>query len=207
VEIQLHAFLTLVLDGGDWSASRLRPLYPQGKSPWYPLDRRLGGTRSRSGRGGEETNSQPLPGPESPIIEPVAQHLTTELSWYITPGQSLLVLIYFTLLYFTLLYVTLLGVNSFTTLYLYLQEWIYIHNEMNVRVSEVLRRPRNMFGRWTTGIRFLTGVGFFSSPYSRMLCSFPRSKTAEARLPLSNNKANEWNFSSVPTLRLHGDVS
>jgi hypothetical protein len=28
-----------------------RPLYPQGKSPWYPLDRRLGGSESRSGRG------------------------------------------------------------------------------------------------------------------------------------------------------------
>jgi hypothetical protein len=31
-----------------------RPLYLQGKSPRYPLDRRLGGTQSRSGRGGEE---------------------------------------------------------------------------------------------------------------------------------------------------------
>jgi hypothetical protein len=27
----------------------LRPLYPQGKSPWYPLDRRLCGSQSRSG--------------------------------------------------------------------------------------------------------------------------------------------------------------
>jgi hypothetical protein len=31
----------------------------QGKSPWYLLDRRLGGPQSRSGRGGEEKNSQP----------------------------------------------------------------------------------------------------------------------------------------------------
>jgi hypothetical protein len=38
-----------------------RPLYPQGKSPWYPLDRRLGRPQSRSGRGGKEKNSQPLP--------------------------------------------------------------------------------------------------------------------------------------------------
>jgi hypothetical protein len=30
------------------------PLYPWGKSPWYPLDRRLGGPQSRSGRHGEE---------------------------------------------------------------------------------------------------------------------------------------------------------
>jgi hypothetical protein len=35
-----------------------RPLYPQGKSPRYPLDRRLGGPQSRSGRGGEKKNSQ-----------------------------------------------------------------------------------------------------------------------------------------------------
>jgi hypothetical protein len=41
-----------------------RPLYPHGKSPWYPLDRRLGGPQSRSGRGGEEKNSQPPPGIE-----------------------------------------------------------------------------------------------------------------------------------------------
>jgi hypothetical protein len=31
-----------------------RPLYPHEKSPWYPLDRRLGGPQSRSGRGNEE---------------------------------------------------------------------------------------------------------------------------------------------------------
>jgi hypothetical protein len=37
-----------------------QPLYPRGKRPWYPLDRRLGGPQSRSGRGGEEKNSQPL---------------------------------------------------------------------------------------------------------------------------------------------------
>jgi hypothetical protein len=34
-----------------------RPLYTRGKSPWYPLDRSLGGPQSRSGRGGEEKNS------------------------------------------------------------------------------------------------------------------------------------------------------
>jgi hypothetical protein len=44
-----------------WSASR-RLLYPHGKSPWYPLDRRLGGPQSCSWHGGEEKNSQPPPG-------------------------------------------------------------------------------------------------------------------------------------------------
>jgi hypothetical protein len=51
-----------------------------GKEPQYPLDRRVGGPQSRSGHGGEEKNSQPLPGLEPPIIQPVAQRCTTELS-------------------------------------------------------------------------------------------------------------------------------
>jgi hypothetical protein len=56
-------------------------LYPQGKSPWYPLDRRLGGPQSQSGHSGEEKNSQPLLGLEPLIIQPIAQCCTTELSW------------------------------------------------------------------------------------------------------------------------------
>jgi hypothetical protein len=36
----------------------LRLLYPQGKSLWYPSDRRLGEFQNRSGRGGDEKNSQ-----------------------------------------------------------------------------------------------------------------------------------------------------
>jgi hypothetical protein len=55
------------------------PLYPRGKSLRYLLDRRLGGPQSRSGRGGEEKNSQPLSGIEPPIIQHVAQRYTTEL--------------------------------------------------------------------------------------------------------------------------------
>jgi hypothetical protein len=34
------------------------------RDPGTPLDRRMGGPQSRSGRGGEEKNSQPLPGIE-----------------------------------------------------------------------------------------------------------------------------------------------
>jgi hypothetical protein len=52
---------------------------PPGKSPWYPMHKRLGGHQSRSGHGGEEKNSQPLPRLEPPIIQPVAQRYTTEL--------------------------------------------------------------------------------------------------------------------------------
>jgi hypothetical protein len=35
-----------------------------GKEPCYSLDRRVGGLQSRSGRGGDEKNSQPAPGIE-----------------------------------------------------------------------------------------------------------------------------------------------
>jgi hypothetical protein len=50
------------------------------QSPWYPLDMRLGGPQSRSRQGGEEKNSQPLPGLEFLLIQTVAKHYTTELS-------------------------------------------------------------------------------------------------------------------------------
>jgi hypothetical protein len=53
---------------------------PTGKNLWYPLDRRLGGPQSRSGRGGEEKNPQLLPELEPPIIQPAGQRYTTELS-------------------------------------------------------------------------------------------------------------------------------
>jgi len=36
-----------------------RLLYLQEKSPWYPLDRRLGGHQSRTGRGDEEKVPSP----------------------------------------------------------------------------------------------------------------------------------------------------
>jgi len=36
-----------------------RPLYPQGKSPWYPLYMRLDGPHTRYGRDGEDEKSLP----------------------------------------------------------------------------------------------------------------------------------------------------
>jgi hypothetical protein len=40
----------------------------------------LGGPQNKPGHGGERKNSQPLPGFEPPIIQPVAQRYTRELS-------------------------------------------------------------------------------------------------------------------------------
>jgi hypothetical protein len=70
---QLHAPVTL----------------PPGKSPWYPLGRRLVGPQSRSGCGGEEKNSQPLPGLEPTIIQVVVLRYTTELSRILLPRGRL----------------------------------------------------------------------------------------------------------------------
>jgi len=53
-----------------------RPFYPKGKSPSYPLARRLGRFQSQSGLGGEEKNSQPPPEFEPPVT----QSSTAELS-------------------------------------------------------------------------------------------------------------------------------
>jgi hypothetical protein len=60
---------------------------PPGKSPWYPLDRRLGGPQSRSGYGGEEKNSQTPreSNPRTPIVQSVAQRYT---DWVITAPDS-----------------------------------------------------------------------------------------------------------------------
>jgi hypothetical protein len=83
----------LILDPGTrwrWVVSfMLRPLCPRGKSPWYPLDRRLDGPQSRSGRGGEEKNSQLQPELEPPITQTVAQRYTTELSWLLFVGDTI----------------------------------------------------------------------------------------------------------------------
>jgi hypothetical protein len=53
VDVKSHVFLTPALVGGEWSASLLCRFYPRGKSPRYPLAKRLSGPQSRSGRYGE----------------------------------------------------------------------------------------------------------------------------------------------------------
>jgi hypothetical protein len=62
----------------EWSASCPCHFTPQGNSPWYPLDRRLGEPQSRSGHCGEVEILQSgiKPRPSSPY--PIA--ISTELS-------------------------------------------------------------------------------------------------------------------------------
>jgi hypothetical protein len=54
---------------------------PSGKELLLRMHRRVGGPQSRSGRDDEEKNSQPLPGFELSIMQPIAQRCTTELSY------------------------------------------------------------------------------------------------------------------------------
>jgi hypothetical protein len=51
---------------------------PPEKEPLLPLDRRLGGPQSRSGRGGEEKNFSPCrdSNPRTPIVQAIAQRYT-----------------------------------------------------------------------------------------------------------------------------------
>jgi len=68
-------------------------LYPQGKSPWYPLDRRLGGPQSQSGCSGEEKNSQPLLELKPSIIQPIAQCYISEISQLLIQTEAKYILI------------------------------------------------------------------------------------------------------------------
>jgi hypothetical protein len=61
------------------------PPYHQGRSPWYPLDRKLDGLQSLSVRGGEERSPQPLSELEPSIIQLEALRLNTDLSWLPVP--------------------------------------------------------------------------------------------------------------------------
>jgi len=54
-EVQIHPFLTLALDGSEWSAPRPKLTHhPQGKASMFQLNRRLGGPQSWPVGFGEE---------------------------------------------------------------------------------------------------------------------------------------------------------
>jgi hypothetical protein len=58
---------------------------PPGKNTSYTLARGLGEPQSRSEHGTKEKNSQFLQRLEPPIIQPVAQRYTIQLSWGFIP--------------------------------------------------------------------------------------------------------------------------
>jgi hypothetical protein len=87
MDVQLHSFLDLGTRMRWVVSFTPRSLYRQGKSPWYPLDRRFGGPHSRSGRGGKEKSSQPQPGldpynPDRPARSPALYWLSYHICQY-----------------------------------------------------------------------------------------------------------------------------
>jgi hypothetical protein len=87
VDVYIHIFLTSAVAGGEWSASRPGRFTPRGKSPQYPLDRRLGGPQGRSGLRGEEKilDSPGTRTPTSSVVQPVANRYND----YSIPATSL----------------------------------------------------------------------------------------------------------------------
>jgi hypothetical protein len=78
MEVQLHAFLTSELDGGEWSVSHPCRFTPRERAPGIHCIGRW--VSPGASVGSEEKNSQPVPGLEPPIIQAVALRYTTELS-------------------------------------------------------------------------------------------------------------------------------
>jgi hypothetical protein len=52
------------------------PLYPRGKKPRYPLDRRVGGPQRRSRRRGEKSSPYLDSNPDSLVVQPVESRYT-----------------------------------------------------------------------------------------------------------------------------------
>jgi hypothetical protein len=76
-DVYYYSFLTSALNGGEWSASRPSRALPQGKDPRYPLDRRLGGPQSWSGKEARGKNHLLVSGIELPSPgRPVHRHCT-----------------------------------------------------------------------------------------------------------------------------------
>lgn len=71
--VQLHSCTTSATDG--WKVISLTPrsLFPLGKSPRHPMNRRLGGPQSRSGCFGEISDHSPTV--QTRIAQPVVQSL------------------------------------------------------------------------------------------------------------------------------------
>jgi hypothetical protein len=93
LELQLHSFFDLCTRSGWVVSYRPWSLYSQGKSPSYQFDRRLSGPQNRSGRGSGDKTFQSLSGLEPPIIQPVAQRYSTELSRLVSSFKFLFLLL------------------------------------------------------------------------------------------------------------------
>jgi hypothetical protein len=68
VEVPLHSIFDLGIKMEVSGQLHASASLPQEKSPWYPLDWRLGGPQSRSGHGGELSPEALIPLSHTPWI-------------------------------------------------------------------------------------------------------------------------------------------
>jgi hypothetical protein len=71
-----YLFIALALDGVSGQRHAPAALYPWGKDPQYPFDRRLGGPQSWSGSRGYRKKSFASAGDRTPIAQSVVRHYT-----------------------------------------------------------------------------------------------------------------------------------
>jgi hypothetical protein len=96
------------------------------------LDRRLDGPQSRSGCGGEEKNSQPLPGQEPPLIQTVAQSHTIDiLQNYFHPLYDI---------YYKLKKESFWGEGTYSPL-----SWVTIHGNTHLRIIIIRKQISEKF--------------------------------------------------------------
>jgi hypothetical protein len=71
-----YSYLTSVLDGGEWSASRPGRALPPGKEPQVPIVQEAGWTPEPVWTQGLEEKSSATVGDRTPIVQPVVRHCT-----------------------------------------------------------------------------------------------------------------------------------
>jgi len=86
VKLQLNSFLTLALDGDEWSTAGPGRFTP-GKESWCPLDWRVGGPQSQHGRFGAGKISCSFrnsnPGPSNPKLVAVPTNDIPTPDWVV----------------------------------------------------------------------------------------------------------------------------
>jgi hypothetical protein len=74
-----YSFLTSALGGVSGQRRAPAALYPRERTPYYTLDRRLGGNQSRSGHRGQGKKLFRLcrgSNPDRPVVQSVVRHCT-----------------------------------------------------------------------------------------------------------------------------------
>ena len=81
VDLQLHSFLALTLDGGEWSVSGSGRFNSRGKrAPGHPQDKNVSASQSQYGHFDDDINLLPLHGFEPRFLGGAARRVVTVLS-------------------------------------------------------------------------------------------------------------------------------